>query len=997
MQTTAELEKLDAVLDEVMQPQNQSRVAGESAPKSQSAHAGHELAERVQNLEAGLMSLSQSLSRLSSGCRAQNALLHVRLDKLAVKDNAGPTIDSVEQLTVCGGCTTLMDSSAQETITDEACPEGYDSIPNLDALHELQENCKSLRNPWQSELDEVKSLLTGRITEVEQQLTKITTYSNDLARDEQDNDESTGVSKSAADDLVPPRLKPGKTVYSLEEETESVYEFGASTWDIIVFMGSTTIGHGTSMVIACLVFIKLAIQFTFTAVVFINFTLPSIGQDDIDGAKSWRERIGHHLEYVDELTHWSLTSRACGHDSALELSAKQYIMITDLQDYLKLKETGYKSAFHGGTLCMVALSCWYLMVSEELHAAFDLFRAISAVTSFDGGRTKVVRDGEGGYCLQRVSYRKYVLAAFCLFYRLGIIGVLFYSGTLFLTYTINTTQLLLNALALGIIVDIDHVVFESLATASLRHLMAKMQPIIMPRWSHFKGIDMKSCSLLLLLPTGLLFVYITCVSPMLHDLDRLFDAYCGGNKDFAWSMSKLDIVMMAPTSKYNGSQSTEAALSRAVGEALGQSTAADRSQMEFSIWTPSLTRLMAESRYTFQESLDTLQPLCVDMDDYLPALRYLQAIHGGSVSNCTDAKSWCTSVSYLPDLKPDGGKGVITRALCPVTCGCFDLRSPVFLVDGCPTSCTSMANEQYVRSLRLNGSCTQEFSPDELRTFPFFASWIHQMKTYAQSKFPVNGSYGIKVLQAADSLWQHGCAAIDHHLAGDFEPCQDWGPLPFRTLRNLCPLTCGCLRGDTETKVSCPWSCHYCSDEFCTDVGPNCAAGTTTEPCSCSQGMSVVYAEDALGYSRYTCCTDATGKKDVCGTFTEDMYCDICGGAQLNENLSYTYLGIARECLVGATSCKIAHQCGNTCEGIQNFHSGSTNCCTYCDICGDATLNESAMFTYPSGFVESCKYTAETCRIPQQCGWPWVQAARTCNGLQEWFLGSTSCCISGHV
>ncbi len=56
------------------------------------------------------------------------------------------------------------------------------------------------------------------------------------------------------------------------------------------------------------------------------------------------------------------------------------------------------------------------------------------------------------------------------------------------------TELILNAVALGIILDIDDLLFDALATTPGRHLVHQLDALPMPSLPRLRGADAKSVS-----------------------------------------------------------------------------------------------------------------------------------------------------------------------------------------------------------------------------------------------------------------------------------------------------------------------------------------------------------------------------------------------------------------------------------------------------------------------------------------------------------------------
>lgn len=710
---------------------------------------------------------------------------------------------------------------------------------------------------------------------------------------------------------------------AIQVEIEECYSFNRSTWDVVTFIGTDTLGLAVSALTAVMVLCQIGIQIVYVVVVRTSFREPQVDAQSIEAANAWRISIGHNMQYVDSLHEISLTARVCGHDVSLETSGAQVALVGSLYDYLS-PDDNINGERHGLMLCMVALTCWYLMVSKEMHDTMHLIRALAHLPRCE--KTKIARDSDGTCRLATISYAKFTISLAFFVYRLGIVCVLIYAGTCFLVYTIDVTELILNAVALEIILRVDELLFEALATNSARHLIRTLQPVPMATVPQWHGVDLKAVVMSVLIPLALLVVYILMLDPMAGDLDGLYHAFCGGNKDFMWAVSKLDMAKVAPSQSYTGDFHLQQSFKTlAIEEAIRGRTSAP----QYAMWLSAAQDLKVEGSYTFQEALDAQNSLCKDQDEG-PALHFLRdVLKDQSVNSCKDASRWCTS-ALISERSNDGRKGIMTRALCPQTCGCFNMRSHIFVVTGCPTDCTRPSNSEHFAALQ-NGSCTKEPSVEELRSWPFFLTWLDQLATYAKEENTTNKARSAAVTDTARKLWQHGCAAVSMPDVALLEPCDNWGALPFKTLRNLCPMACGCLKGSSgaeNTKEACPWSCQSCSSSWCTDFENICRGGTTTNPCSCSQGSAVVYGTDELGYSLYTCCNDGSGQKDICGKFESHHYCDICETVgMLNKTASYEYLGIVRTCSVAADSCKIAHHCANTCPNLQGWYGHSTDCC----------------------------------------------------------------------
>ena len=151
------------------------------------------------------------------------------------------------------------------------------------------------------------------------------------------------------------------------------------------------------------------------------------------------------------------------------------------------------------------------------------------------------------YRVRAVSLSRKVCSFLLLLYRLLAAGLLLWVGTTFLVYTVSVTELILNAVALGIILDIDDLLFDALATTPGRHLVHQLDPLHMPSLPRLRGADAKSVFMSIFIPSLVVLVYATMLGPMVSTLEQVQAATCGGNQDFVWSMDKRRLVQFAPT------------------------------------------------------------------------------------------------------------------------------------------------------------------------------------------------------------------------------------------------------------------------------------------------------------------------------------------------------------------------------------------------------------------------------------------------------------------
>lgn len=65
---------------------------------------------------------------------------------------------------------------------------------------------------------------------------------------------------------------------------------------------------------------------------------------------------------------------------------------------------------------------------------------------------------------------------------------------------VNVTELILNAVSLSIILDIDNYIFGALASTSGKDLIHYLQPLQVPPYARLKGTDVKSAIMCIAVP-----------------------------------------------------------------------------------------------------------------------------------------------------------------------------------------------------------------------------------------------------------------------------------------------------------------------------------------------------------------------------------------------------------------------------------------------------------------------------------------------------------------
>merc|ERR1712059_195729 len=137
---------------------------------------------------------------------------------------------------------------------------------------------------------------------------------------------------------------------------------------------------------------------------------------------------------------------------------------------------------------------WTLTVSKEFHSLISMARGVRSSSSM--GPTKVVAlDSSGSLQLCNLGPLHTVFAATVILFRIVIAIALLICGLKFLSYTIEIPELLLNAVALEFVLNVDELIFESLAPFRACSFVENLQPVILCQRYQWRGLDLQSCSM----------------------------------------------------------------------------------------------------------------------------------------------------------------------------------------------------------------------------------------------------------------------------------------------------------------------------------------------------------------------------------------------------------------------------------------------------------------------------------------------------------------------
>jgi len=650
----------------------------------------------------------------------------------------------------------------------------------------------------------------------------------------------------------------------LDEEPQEV-PLTESMWDACLLVGSPCLGHsGSAWVVGGLV-LNVAIQLIFCALVFSNFMETEFSQGDIDGFRAWRLRIAHDNKYVGG-TGLSLANRVCSLDPTLETATEHAARVDMIRRYRQTLDpesaetTDFKKqmsrTFDGPVMCLLALTCWVLTVGKEIASGTRLLQAVLALPAARGAGMHVVKGPDGTEIAGAGRVAK-VLAVVTYTVRVTVAVVLLIMGCRYLAYTSSMQDLLLNAVALEVVMNIDELVFGAIAPNRVRQAMAIIAPMKTNFWPKLKPWELKSVGICVLLVGTVLWVRLTVLQEHIDNLKDAHTELCGGLQSFTVVTDRLGMVQFMHGRSFQGDSEftdlttiPDLAVNELIhGEAFTGMTASIASATDFlagpmrncteakcipqyslfpamysltldSVKTPDLQSLTA-GIYTTRggagchDALDFVGLGLAGVQTYFPWLsdfwnlyvgqtrtwlHYLNALGGRSTpgQSCTDFRHLCGTKA-----------GEAVTALCPITCGCNSLghgRMNISTSTGCPRICMGEVNPERKAAASCLDANHSNASDPKWQTL---VQWTENM-------IPAH----------RDPLLQHGCAGADVYTfclpPTDFQvdsspflrASTPSDPYFWKLITFLCPRTCNCggtssgqtMIGEPPDAI-CPDSC----------------------------------------------------------------------------------------------------------------------------------------------------------------------------------------------
>ncbi|CAE7467823.1 ttll6 [Symbiodinium natans] len=521
------------------------------------------------------------------------------------------------------------------------------------------------------------------------------------------------------------------------------YELQHSVWDACLWIGLPVLSKWDSVMATLLLLLNIFAQVGFVLVVQIDMLEDVLTSEKLDELLLFRANIAHDARYADVGGGRSLARRVCSQDESLQLANSQTSLVTDLASYSAI----------GPALALLAIGCW---LSTTLKEAFNVLEFFGAIHSYPLGDTTNVATAadedaldERPLAISQLSRgRKYMLLTLVAFPRMMVACSLMVTGTRYLANTLNLSDLILNAVALAFILDLDELIESAFMPRRPRFLLDKLGTLPISR-PFFPGLEhlkvgknerMWNALQIALLIVGLILSWYLLLQPLHQTVDLALDILCSGRQDFIYAVNAATgIIEAAPTFPKEGamrlSSQQENVLQLAKLELLavqglgGLYTGFVNQQGGWTTLdsddTPTYDRIQQVillDKSTVAIAANNLP--CTDsaFSPHLVRSR-LRSITNGQVDSCAALKSQdqLCAVFNLSSV----------RALCPQTCGCDNPLEPAAgafatVPFGCPKRCAPLREE----SPKLRQAPCRDWTTRELLASEYIRRYLTGAFTY---------------------------------------------------------------------------------------------------------------------------------------------------------------------------------------------------------------------------------------------------------------------------
>lgn len=248
-------------------------------------------------------------------------------------------------------------------------------------------------------------------------------------------------------------------------EVPCTYELKHNVWDASLMVCCSSLNWTDNVMLVIALLLNTLLQVSFC---YIVCTLPESTNDYTEeivaASQVWRAEVPYNR--------WR---SVCDVDDSLSSNYFQLSTHDEAQSYLTTLMFG--TFQQGPLLCIMVITVWTLNVAQVIREALDFCMAVYQEHKYDSTATCLQKHSTTRFTLHDIPTRRVLWAWILAAVQLSVACILLIYGSLWLVATTEMSDLVLNAVALGYITQIDEVMFSTVIPRPVRVLVQRMEPL----------------------------------------------------------------------------------------------------------------------------------------------------------------------------------------------------------------------------------------------------------------------------------------------------------------------------------------------------------------------------------------------------------------------------------------------------------------------------------------------------------------------------------------
>eukprot|EP00928_Gymnodinium_smaydae_P037488 TRINITY_DN26011_c0_g1_i1.p1 TRINITY_DN26011_c0_g1~~TRINITY_DN26011_c0_g1_i1.p1 ORF type:complete len:882 (-),score=155.10 TRINITY_DN26011_c0_g1_i1:164-2809(-) len=311
------------------------------------------------------------------------------------------------------------------------------------------------------------------------------------------------------------------------EGDKTFYRFQESIWDagFLMFVGDATFVD--LLVLGFGGLVNAGLQVLLLVIIALDMLDNPFNETKVREMIDWRVDVGHANSGMDSRTGMTTIYRLCNR-KMWSFEQSEYAVMSD---YLYKPVPGY-------VLTVLAITLWTLTTMSEYRLIVDQAIAILRLPPKPDRerRRSLAVDKFGSYELTHMTGRKKILALMVLSLpRLAILITLTFVGCMYLAQTVSLADIVLNAVALAFVLEIDEQICHVLLSQRLKARVVRMKPLPCGLGADASGaVALKDCIRWMLTISIILIAVFEFLVPFNANVSSAAVALCGGDQNFTF-------------------------------------------------------------------------------------------------------------------------------------------------------------------------------------------------------------------------------------------------------------------------------------------------------------------------------------------------------------------------------------------------------------------------------------------------------------------------------